>query len=218
MKQETVILLHGVAKTKHCMNKLAEHLQKEGYTVFNQSYPTFTETLPVLAEKTISGLLTQCPDNQPIHFVTHSMGGILVRCYLAEHNIKNLGKVVMLGPPNKGSVLVDMLVETLSKFDKKQQLSTLPIMQLGTHQDGLIQQIGGASFELGVIAGESTVNPILSLFFRGSNDGKVSVESTKLAGMKDHLTLAVTHPFMMKNTKVINQVSYFLANGRFKKK
>ena len=176
MKQQTVILLHGVAKTKHCMNKLAKHLQAQGYRVVNQSYPSFSDTLPILAEKTIAELLAKCPADQPVHFVTHSMGGILVRCYLAKHKVENLGRVVMLGPPNQGSVLVDIL----AKLDRKQYFSTQAIMQLGTHRNGLTQQIGDANFELGIIAGKRSVNPILSLFLAGRDDGKVAVENTKL--------------------------------------
>ena len=211
MKGQTVILLHGVAKSKHCMNKLGRHLQAQGYAVVNQTYPSFSDTLPVLAEKTIAQLLAKCPQDQPVHFVTHSMGGILVRYYLAKHKVNNLGKVVMLGPPNQGSALVDIL----NKLDAKQHLSTQPIMQLGTHQNGLTQQIGKADFEVGIIAGKRSVNPILSLFLSGRDDGKVCVENTKLAGMKAHITLPVTHPFMMKNHQVIKQVIHFLASGDF---
>lgn len=211
MKSQTVILLHGVAKTKHCMHKLAKQLQVQGYCVINQSYPSFSDTLPDLAEKTIARLLAECPSDHLVHFVTHSMGGILVRCYLAKHKVHNLGRVVMLGPPNQGSPLVDIL----EKLDNKHHFSTQPIMQLGTHRNGFTQQIGNANFELGIIAGKRSVNPILSLFLAGRDDGKVSVENTKLAGMKAHLTLPVTHPFMMKNPKVIQHVLSFLANGHF---
>lgn len=211
MKQQNVILLHGVAKTKHCMHKLGKYLQTQGYFVINQSYPSFSDSIPVIAEQTIGALLKQCPAGQPIHFVTHSMGGILVRSYLAKHNVENLGRVVMLGPPNQGSALVDIL----GKLVTNKQLCKQAIMQLGTQRHDLPQQIGSANFELGIIAGKRTLNPILSLFLAGRNDGKVSVENTKLSGMKAHLTLPVTHPFMMRNNRVIKQVQHFLEHGRF---
>lgn len=193
------------------MNKLAKTLQAQGYRVLNYSYPSFTHSLPELAENTISQLLAKCPSDQPVHFVTHSMGGILVRCYLAQHKIENLGRVVMLGPPNQGSELVDIL----AKLDTKQYFSKQPIMQLGTKQDGFTQQIGKADFELGIIAGKRSVNPILSLFLAGRDDGKVSVKNTKLTGMQAHLTMPVTHPFMMKNRKAIKEVLHFLDKGEF---
>jgi hypothetical protein len=88
-------------------------------------------------------------------------------------------------------------------------------MQLSTKDSSVPNRLGEADFEVGIIAGKRTVNPILSTLLEGENDGKVSVDSTKLQGMKDHLVMPVTHPFMMKNNNVIYQVQYFLENGCF---
>ena len=88
-------------------------------------------------------------------------------------------------------------------------------MQLGTGELSVPNVLGPADFSLGIIAGNSSINLILSTMLPGPNDGKVSVESTKLKGMSDHITMSVTHPFMMKNSKVIEQVIYFLENGKF---
>ncbi|MFC3152314.1 esterase/lipase family protein [Litoribrevibacter euphylliae] len=208
---ECVVLLHGLAKSKHSMKKLDKALQTAGYATVNYDYPSRSDSIPSLAETHINNALSQCPKALKIHFVTHSMGGILVRQYLADHSIPNLGRVVMLGPPNQGSEVVDKL-HNLPGFEWIGGPSSL---QLGTQENSTPAQLGPANFELGVIAGSRTANPILSLWLPGSDDGKVTVANTKLEGMKQHIVLPVTHPFMMKNRKVIAQVKHFLAQGQF---
>ena len=212
-ENECVILLHGVGKTDYCMKKLARRLRVQGYHVINFHYPSLTLPIETLADKAISDALLLSCEYEKIHFVTHSMGGILVRLYLSKNKINNLGRVVMLGPPNKGSRLVDILQKVLTHPSFKDQA----VMQLSTEDNSLPNCLGEADFDLGIIAGKRSVNPILSTLLDGKNDGKVSVESTKLQGMKDHLTMPVTHPFMMRNNRVIEQVQYFLQQGIFER-
>lgn len=208
---ECVVLLHGLAKTKYCMKKLQRVLSKQGYQVVNCTYPSLQYPIEQLADMAINDALKQCVNARKVHFVTHSMGGILVRLYLQNNQLKQLGQVVMLGPPNHGSPLIDYARRLVGKNVFKQQAG----MQLGCSKNGITQQLGAADFALGVIAGNRTVNPILSLIIGCKNDGKVSVESTKLAGMKAHITMPVTHAFMMFNDKVIKQVLHFLEEGEF---
>lgn len=211
VENETVILLHGLAKTDYCMRKIAASLEKAGYQVINCRYASFKLPIEMIADNTIHEALALVKKHNTIHFVTHSMGGILVRLYLQNKKVSHLGRVVMLGPPNKGSRLIDILQKVLTHPDIKSTSG----MQLSTTANSLPNRLGKATFELGIIAGKRTVNPILSLLLEGENDGKVSVESTKLEGMKAHLVMPVTHPFMMRNNRVIAQVQYFLANGLF---
>ncbi|WP_284384013.1 esterase/lipase family protein [Litoribrevibacter albus] len=210
-KNECVILLHGLAKTKRSMSKLNRALKEAGYTTVNHDYPSRSGSIPHLAETHINQALTQCPDTATIHFVTHSLGGILVRQYLQNHSIKNLGRVVMLGPPNQGSEVVDKL-HGLPGFELIGGPSSL---ELGTKENSIPRQLGPANFELGIIAGSRSINLILSTLLPGQDDGKVSVSNTKVEGMKQHIVLPVTHPFMMKNANVIAQVKSFLAQGEF---
>ena len=211
VEKETVILLHGLAKTDYCMRKIAMSLDKIGYQVINSRYHSFKLPIEMIADNTIDEALELVENGNTIHFVTHSMGGILVRLYLQNKTINHLGRVVMLGPPNKGSRLIDILQKILTHPDIKSTSG----MQLSTTESSLPNRLGKATFELGIIAGKRTVNPILSLLLEGENDGKVSVESTKLEGMKAHLVMPVTHPFMMRNNRVIEQVQHFLVNGVF---
>jgi hypothetical protein len=193
------------------MKKLEMALLEKGYSVHNVSYASTRKTIEQLAEEAIGPALKLCPADRKLHFVTHSLGGILVRQYLLRHEIDNLGRVVMLGPPNKGSEVVDKL----RNFPGFHFINGDAGLELGTGEGSVPNQLGAANFDLGIIAGTRSINLILSRMIAGVDDGKVSVESTKLEGMHDHLELEVTHPFMMRNNKVIEQVIHYLETGRF---
>jgi pimeloyl-ACP methyl ester carboxylesterase len=195
------------------MRKLAGALQQAGYHVVNQGYPSTQFTVQELAAQTLPKALAQCPEEAIIHVVTHSMGGILLRQFLREHDIPNLGRVVMLGPPNHGSEVVDRL----GQWPPFEWFNGPAGLQLGTGPDSVPNQLGPVDFELGVIAGTRTINLYLSTLLPKSNDGKVSVESTKLGGMTDHLCLPVSHPLMMSHPNVIRQTLNFLQHGQFER-
>jgi hypothetical protein len=117
----------------------------------------------------------------------------------------------MLGPPNKGSEVIDKLRD----FPGFRFIHGEAGLELGTGESSVPNKLGAANFDLGIIAGTRSVNLILSRMIPGTNDGKVSVERTRLEGMHDHLQMKVTHPFMMRNAKVIEQVIHYLESGRF---
>lgn len=146
-----------------------------------------------------------------IHFVTHSLGGILVRSYLARHTIPNLGRVVMLGPPNQGSEVVDQL----GSWWLFRKLNGPTGNELGTNKDSTPNQLGPANFCVGIIAGDRLINWINSWLIPGRDDGKVSVERTQLAGMADQIVIASAHPFLMRNPTAIQQTIHFLRTGQF---
>lgn len=211
--QDSVILLHGLARTARAMTKMEKALTEHGYTVINQGYPSTRHAIEPLAAQTLTKALAQCPDTGNIHFVTHSMGGLLLRQYLSQNTIPRLGRAVMLGPPNQGSEVVDRL----GNWTPFQWVNGPAGSQMGTTPDSLPAQLGPVNFPLGVIAGNQTINFLLSTMLPGPNDGKVTVERTKVEGMHDHLVLPVTHPFIMRNAGVIEQVKVFLQTGAFSK-
>ena len=205
-----VILLHGLARTENSMQALEEKLIQENFQVVNLGYPSRKFTIELLAEKAIIPALSECSAGE-INFVTHSLGGILVRQYLQRYEIPNLNRVVMLGPPNQGSEIVDKM-KNVPGFNI---INGKAGVQLGTGENSVPNSLGEANFDLGIIAGTRSINIILSNLIPGEDDGKVSVSRTKLSGMKDHITLPVTHTFMMSDKQVIEQVTHYLRNGRF---
>lgn len=209
---ECVVLLHGLARTSASMQPLARALSEAGYEVVNLDYASRQKPIEELAPLVIEAALGACASNQSeVHFVTHSLGGILVRYYMAHNELPRLGRVVMLAPPNQGSEVVD----ELRNFPGFEALHGPAGLQLGTDPDSIPRSLGAVSFELGVIAGNATVNPLLSLNLPNPDDGKVSVASTKVEGMADFLEVPHSHTFIMRSEKVIAQVLAFLATGRF---
>lgn len=209
--QSSVILLHGLARTQHSMASLSKALQAQGYHVANVHYPSTRAPIEELAVHAINKGLALCEKSERVSFVTHSMGGILVRYYLKHFPLEQLHRVVMLAPPNQGSEVVDKLAD-LPGFKWWNGPAGL---QLGTDPTSVPNQLGPAHFDLGVIAGTFSVNLLLSSFLPSPDDGKVSVASTKLGGMKDHIELPVSHTFMMRDKTVIQQVLHFLREGQF---
>jgi triacylglycerol lipase len=211
--EEGVILLHGLCRTDRSMGKLASALAKEGYVVLNVDYPSRTASIEDLAATVLAGALQdqKLMGVDKIHFIAHSMGAILVRQYCSVSPIDRLGKVVMLGPPNQGSEVVDRFGDT-ALFEK---INGPGGRQLGTRPHSIPNRLGPVNFELGIIAGDRSINWINSAFIAGPDDGKVSVERTKVAGMKEHLVIHASHPFLMRDDQAIRSALRFLRTGTF---
>lgn len=213
-KDDYVILLHGLARTNRSMAKLKKMLSKHGYKVINVNYPSTKHPIEFLAEEFLGKVIEQCSKipRVKIHFVTHSLGGIIVRYYLKHHQLSNLGRAVMLSPPNQGSEAVDYMKDTFM-FKK---INGPAGQQLGTDKDSIPLKLGAVDFELGVITGSKTFDPLFSMIIPGPDDGKVSVQRAKVAGMTDFLVLPYSHTFIMQKEEVIEQVIHFLEQGSFR--
>ena len=193
---------------------MQEALREDGYLTANIDYPSRDHVIEDLATLAVDSGLARCREQgevETIHFVTHSLGGILVRQYLSEFDITELGRVVMLGPPNKGSSAVDEL-GGVPGFD---WLNGPAGRQLGKGEESVPLSLGPAKFELGVIAGTRTIDPIVSAVLENPDDGRVSVEDTKLEGMDDFVTVKHSHAFMMRKTKSIEYTIRFLKTASF---
>lgn len=211
---DTVVLLHGLGRSPLAMARLARDLRADGYDVMNLSYPSQHADIRTLADSTLGPVFASAPAGTRIHLITHSMGGILVRQYLHDHGTPaTLGRVVMLAPPNSGSELVDRL----RGWSAYRTINGPAGLQLGTDDASVPRTLGSlpASVDVGIIAGDRSLNPLFSAWLAGPNDGKVTVASTHLAGETDHITMPHSHTWLMWRRPVLDQVKVFLLTGRF---
>jgi triacylglycerol lipase len=209
---DTVILLHGLGRSHWSFWRMEQALKADGYHVVNVSYPSREKSLEDLARDYLAPLVAAQAAAPRLHFVTHSMGGILLRCYLRDHRIPNPGQVVMLAPPNAGSELADRLRPTWLY----RTVNGPAGQQLGT--DGLPSALGpwpAGAGRLGIIAGDYSLNPFFSATLPGPNDGKVTVARARLEGMGEFLVVPHSHTWLPWRDAVIAQVRAFLRDGKF---
>lgn len=209
-ERQSVFLLHGLGRTPRSMRKLERELGQRGYKVHNLNLPSRREPVESLADRVSEAVRQSVAPGERVSFVTHSLGGIVIRSYLSRRPTVNLGRVVMLAPPNRGSELADVL-------------NAIPVLRgiagptrraLGTNS--LMPLFGRADFELGIIAGTRSFNPLSWFLIPGPDDGVVAVESTKLPGMADFVTVRRSHSFIMNAPEVIAQTLRFLDTGAFR--
>lgn len=207
-----VVLLHGILLSRHSMALLARFLKKQGFRVLNLDYPSTRQSLDALAEGIhlpISEFSAAVAGK--IHFIGFSMGGLLIRAYLAKHRPENLGKVLMIGTPNGGSEMANMLQH--NRLYRK--IYGPAGQQLITDQSAFSHVFGKVDYELGILAGEARFDPVASYVFKKPNDGKVSVESTKLEGMSAHHVLKTSHTLFPYRPRVWRYAVEFLKDGTF---
>jgi pimeloyl-ACP methyl ester carboxylesterase len=207
--REAVVLLHGLYRSERAMRPLAKRLEAAGYAVHNLGYPSLAAAPDELAAQLGEKVQGCCAGAPRLHFVTHSLGGILTRALLAKQAPANLGRVVMLAPPNHGSEYVDVFGDAFG-------WALGPTgRELGTAPSSLPNRLPPPDYDFGVIAGTWSINP-LSFLLAGESDGTVSVESTQLDGMADFVAVDASHTFILYSDAAAEQVLEFLRTGRFK--
>ena len=208
-----VVLLHGIGGFALLLMPMEFSLEEQGYFVANVTYASLADPIESLAVEAVEEGLEMCSARglSRIHFVTHSMGGILVRQYLSQKSIAGLDRVVMLAPPNQGSRFADFVGDSpLGKVYEPDALA-----QLGTGEESVPRRLDAPDFELGVIAGTRNLRKLIPGAPTEPSDGVVTVEETKAPGMTDFLLAPATHTTIIWNDEVQRQTAHFLRNGRF---
>jgi len=206
-----VVLLHGMGRSDRSMLYLQNKLEASNYQVVNLDYPSLHREIETLALVSLPLAIKQCKSGVSINFVTHSLGGILVRSYLQEHEIENLNAIVMIGPPNRGSKVADNLLSILpneSRYAKR-------LTQISKKPTAMVQQLKPINATVGVIAGTRSLNPIFSSWLPGLDDGKVAVSDTCLKEMSDRILIADNHTTLLLNRSVADEILHFLTLKKF---
>jgi pimeloyl-ACP methyl ester carboxylesterase len=216
-EEHYLVILHGIYKTSKHMQKLADFMSDNGFKVLNLDYPSTKYRIEELTKKVALQIKNKLPKDAKVSFIGYSMGGLIVRAILnnPEYRPANLDKVVLLATPNKGSEVADFwsgfwLFEKLFGPAGEQ-------LQTGSHNKKLDQLLGVPDYDLGIIAGNFTIDPFSSILLKGDDDGKVSIKSTMISTMSDHIVVNASHLFFPRNKQVMLQALYFLKYGKFDK-
>ena len=215
-RNEIVILIHGLRGNTDDMQIITDYLKEYNFETVNFVYPSKDDKIQNLAEIFLKPEVLKQIEKQPkqIHFVTHSMGGIVLRSYLVNHLTEIdsiLGKVIMISPPNKGSDVSEFFKKTML-YQKRYGISGQQIGYDINKQVGLSDSV---SYNPGIIAGTDTQFPYFSYFIKGDDDGKISTERTKLKGMGDYIEMHFPHDTIMEQKEVAKQVLHYIENSEF---
>lgn len=197
-RRESVVLVHGMFASRRSMLRLEAALSQAAYGVVNWGYRSLSDSIAAHAERLARFVETLDADGQieRLHFVTHSMGGIILRCALQLHTPARCGRIVLLAPPNRGSRLAALPLGPLRRvFPQAEDLSS----QAGSLVSALPEPSG---IDVGVIA--------------ASHDFVVEVAATHLACQRDHLVLPSSHQQLPSRPATARHVLAFLAAGSFR--
>lgn len=201
--------MHGLGRTRASMALLAERLEWAGYEVTNVDYDSRGGTLAEHGEALAAAVSACCAAAPRVHFVGHSLGGLVIRQYLADTPPESLGRVVLLAPPNQGSEVADWF--------REQELGHLlgPAgMGLGTGETGIPASLPPPEYEVGIIAGNRSLNPIGSALIPGPDDGMVGVDNTRIEDVP-LIVVPRSHTFLMNDRFTTEAVIGFLRTGAF---
>ncbi|MCH9852626.1 MAG: alpha/beta hydrolase [Alphaproteobacteria bacterium] len=217
IETQCVVFLHGLAQRAESMQYLANYIETIGFQVQNIIYDSKSSKIETLARAVENGIgLCQLNDASTIHLVGHSLGAILIRQYISTSATNNIGKIVLIAPPNRGSPIVNLLARNKERTAEKYGIAFLELGQGKEYFVNNIPIVGVSS--IGIIAGsgKSTRNEYLfSMWIKGVDDGMVAVQSTRLKGVKHHITVPYSHHDIIYATDVHEQVAHFLFNGKF---
>lgn len=208
-----VVLLHGIARTSVSLTRLERALRANGFATLNIDYASRRKPIAGLADDIHPEVARFAKREAPLHFVAHSMGGLLTRAYIAKYRPDRLAGVVMLGTPNGGSEVADLL----SGYRLYNAFYGPAGLELTTTSTSRPDALPAVDYPVGVIAGNRFIDPVAGLLVLPKpNDGRVSVQSAMVAGMADHIVVKASHTGLPRHAGAIEQTIAFLRDGRFR--
>lgn len=211
MDGPAVILIHGLLQSSRCMTSMAASFKDAGYTPIEFDYPSTQVTIPEAA-RYLDKLIKSLDGIDEINFVTHSMGGLVVRAWSLEYDDPRLRRMVMLGTPNQGAELADIT----HQYWILRTAAGPGARQLGTRPNGLIPKLPLPKCEFAVIAGSSGTPAGWNPLIPGDDDGTVTVESTKLPGAADFVTVRTLHSRLLWDEESRLHCVNFIRDGRLR--
>ena len=209
----SLVLLHGLGRGAGSMYFLERAARADGHRVLRPGYPSLFKSPEELVDRWVRPALFRArdADDGPVHVITHSLGGILLRSAVGREPPPWLGRVVMICPPNQGSEIVDRLSR-----HRMTRMFLGPTGQcLGTGSNGLPRSLPPISFQCGVIAADRCVNPIFGAMLPRPNDGKVGIYSTRCDGVAAYALVHTNHTFSTCHPEVIRLALRFIRTGGF---
>ena len=208
-----VVLLHGIARTSASLTRLERALRANGFATLNIDYASRRKPIAGLADDIHPEVARFAEREAPLHFVAHSMGGLVTRAYIAKYRPDRLAGVVMLGTPNGGSEVADLL----SGYRLYNAFYGPAGLELTTTSTSRPDALPAVDYPVGVIAGNRFIDPVAGLLVLPKpNDGRVSVQSAMVAGMADHIVVKASHTGLPRHAGAIEQTIAFLRDGRFR--
>jgi len=208
-----VVLVHGLGRSSLSLWLLEKRLVDAGFEVITLDYASLTQGTNAALAQVQTQMQHCCADDQPLHFVGYSLGGLMVRGFLADPNnagfLQRLGQVVMIGTPNHGTAAVEAVAAQVWF-----KLLGETTASLGQGEMSFANQLPPPRFAAGIIAGNSSWGMADAILAEPS-DGLVPVSSTKLANMKDFLLVNANHSMLRYNTIAAQETIYFLRHGVF---
>ena len=208
--KKTVFLMHGILNASFSMKRIESALRKRGFKVVNLNYPSRSKTIEEHAQWLAQEVAQKGEGS--LYFVGHSLGAIIIRCYLARHAPANVVRFVMIAPPNHGSITADKIGDTLVY---RLLWGNKAGQELRVTRKDFWETLPAPKIEFGIIAGAGHRGRGLNPWLSGDNDGTVSVEEARLEGAKAFTTLPYQHTQILFRKKTIKQTIHFLETGFF---
>ncbi|MEW4564592.1 hypothetical protein AB1K70_18775 [Bremerella sp. JC770] len=194
-RNERVILIHGLSGNRWVLWPLNRFLTRQHYCPMRWCYRSVLNGVMNHAERLRAFLEREADSPEPLHFVTHSMGGIILRAVLADMDWQRPGRLVMLAPPNHGSRVAQLASRSLHYLCPA-------LSDISTSPDSLVHRLPVVqSLDTGVIA--------------GTQDLLVHLDSTHITNQIDHVLVPCGHNRILRHPESLDEISYFLRNGRF---